>query len=77
MRSLIESIALENFRSSGFITRPRDDRHSQWQYLSPPRSPYTSPDTVHSVLERRERALSKLDTKPSFLKSCLHAFLRR
>lgn len=77
MRSLIESIALENFKSSGFISRPASERRTNWEYLTPPRAPYASKDALHNMIERRENARYRKQHRTSLLRHCFNAFLHR
>lgn len=77
MRNIIESIALENFRSSGFITRPLKERPSRWEYLTPPSSRYASRDTVDTIILRRERALYRSKSKTNLIQNFFNAFFRR
>lgn len=77
MSDVLESIARENFRSSGFLSRPSSERRSSWTYSAPPRSPYSSTDSVHNTLQRRQRALHRQQAKPTFIQTCLNVFFDR
>lgn len=77
MRNILESIARENFRSSGFVSRLKSDRRSEWEYLAPPRSPYTARNTIDTMIQRRERAQQRTQTKTSLLRYCFNALLHR
>lgn len=77
MSSVLDKIARENFRTSGYLTHPSRERRTSWTFLSPPRSPFYSTDSVRSALQRREQALHKQHRKPTFLQSCLNVFLDR
>lgn len=77
MSNVLESIARENFRSSGYITHPARERRSRWTFTSPPRSPFTTVDTVRDALQRRERAARREQGKSRFLQNCLHVFFHR
>lgn len=75
---VLEVIARENFRSSGYITHPRNERPVSWTFSKPPSSPsfYTT-DAVRGALRRRERALTRQQAKPTLLQSCLNALFHR
>lgn len=77
MNNILENIARENFRSSGYITHPGSERRTSWTYTAPPRSPFYTTDTVRDALQRRERALHRETTKPSFLEYCLNVIFHR
>ena len=77
MKNILENIARENFRTSGYITRPRRDRPTAWTFSSPPRSPFYTTNSVRDALQRRERAHRKSLTKPSFFKNWIDVFLHR
>ncbi len=76
MRSIFESIARENFKSSGYFIHPSSERRTQWQYTNPPRSPFNSSDTVHCTLLRRESAQRHKQTIISLLQNCVNVFRR-
>lgn len=77
MRNTLQAIARENLRSSGYITHPGADRRTPWIYVNPPRSPFSTTDTVLSVLQRRERVKLRKRPKTIPLKNCLNALFRR
>lgn len=77
MPNPLEKIARENFRNSGYLSQPSRERSSSWIYSTPPRSPFNTTNTVQNILQRRERALHRQTTKPSFFKNCLNVFLHR
>jgi len=77
MSTILESIARENFRSSGYITHPSRERSVSWTFSSPPRSPFYSADAVRSAIQRRESALHRQQAKPSFLQNCLNVLFHR
>ncbi len=77
MSSDLESIARKNFCNSGYITHPVNERRTPWQFTSPPKTPFPNTDAVRLILLRRERALSRGQTRTSFLRNFLNAFLRR
>ena len=77
MRNTFQVIARENFRSSGYITHPGGERRTTWRFVNPPRSPFSTTDTVLSALQRRENAYLRYEPKPSFIKNCLNALFRR
>ena len=75
MNNIFESIARENFRSSGYISHPSRERRIPWSFTTPPQSPFYKADTVRDALQRRERALHRGKAKPSRLRSLLNAIL--
>ncbi|MFQ3224603.1 MAG: hypothetical protein ACI8Z5_000853 [Lentimonas sp.] len=77
MRSIFESIARENFKSSGYFMHPGSERRTEWQYTNPPRSPFNSSDTASSALLRRESAQRHKQTIISILQNCVNVFFRR
>ncbi len=78
MRNIFKTIALENFRSSGYFTHPCSERRTEWQFTDPPRSPFQSTDTVRTALLRRKRAQFVRPPTPfSLLQHCVHALFRR
>ena len=77
MSDILENIARENFRSSGYITHPRSERRVPWTFKAPPRSPLPTTDAVRSALQRRESALLRESAKPSRLRDWIHALVRR
>lgn len=78
MANILQQIARENFRSSGYITQPSRERNEPWQFTTPPKSPFTQTGTVHSALQRREKVQSREpQSNSSILKTCLHALLHR
>ena len=77
MSKILENIARENFRSSGYIQHPSRERRTPWTFSSPPRSPLQSIDTVRDALERRERAMQRQSAKTGAFFSCLNVFLYR
>jgi hypothetical protein len=77
MRNIFESIARENFKSSGYFTHPSSERRTEWQYTNLPRSPFNSSDTVRSTLLRRASAVHRKQTKQTLLQNCLNVLFRR
>ncbi len=78
MANILQQIARENFRSSGYITQPSRERTKPWQFTAPPKSPFTQTDTVHSALQRREKVQSRvLESNSSIFKTCLNALLHK
>ena len=77
MNSVLESIARENFRSSGYITHPSRERRVRWIFTSPPRTPGLGVDAVHSASRRRERALARSRGTTSLFKTIFHAVFSR
>ena len=80
MPNVLETIARENFRSSGYITHPGRERRTAWQFTSRPHSPFSkfsSADTVRSALLRRESALLRRNAKSSLIRNCLNALFHR
>lgn len=77
MSKVLDSIARENFRSSGYLTHPVRERRSRWTFSPPPRIPFATVDTVRDALQRRERAALREQGKHRFLQNCLHVLLHR
>ncbi len=77
MPTVLETIARENFRSSGYITHPGRERATSWIFTSPPHSPFHATDAVSGALERRESALHRRHAKYSFFKNSINVFLHR
>ncbi|HAV14667.1 MAG TPA: hypothetical protein DCX06_14415 [Opitutae bacterium] len=77
MSDVLEAIARENFRSSGYLSHPSRERRKSWTFSKPPRSPFHSNDAVRGALKRREKALHRQQRKPTFIQTCLNAFLHR
>lgn len=77
MRNIFETISRENFRNSGYLRHPSSERRTEWQFTSPPRSPFQSADTVRSALLRRESAQHRKPTTISLLQNCVNVFFRR
>jgi hypothetical protein len=77
MSKILENIARENFRSSGYIQHPSRERRIRWTFTAPPRSPFFTSDTVRDALQRRERAQRRQNGKSSFLQDCLNVFFDR
>jgi hypothetical protein len=77
MRNTFETIARENFRSSGYIQHPRSERRTAWQFTAPPRSPFHQADTVRSALQRRESALLRNQPKTSLIQNCINVLFNR
>lgn len=77
MNKVFETIARENFRSSGYITHPKKERRSGWTFSSPPRSPFFTTNAVRNALQRRERAVTKLQRKPNIILNYLNVLLHR
>lgn len=77
MSIILERIARENFRASGYITHPKRETRSSWTYTTPPSSPFHPNTTLRDALERRERAVLKTQSKPSLLRHWIHGFFYR
>lgn len=77
MNDILENIARENFRSSGYITRPSSERRVPWSFSAPPKSPFFTSDTVRDALQRRERALHRESQKPSLFQNLLNVLFHR
>ena len=77
MRNVFESIARENFRTSGYISHPRRERRSSWTFSPAPRTAFNSTNSVRDALQRRERAYLKTQRKPSLFQNCINVFLHR
>lgn len=77
MSKILESIARENFRSSGYLSQPGRERPVRWTFTPPPRSPFDAPDTVQDAIQRRERALHRRGGKNNFLHNCLNVVFNR
>ena len=75
MNNILENIARENFRSSGYISHPSRERRIRWTFSTPPQSPLHKNDTVRDALQRRQRALHRTNNKPSGLKALLNVLL--
>ncbi|MEN8660916.1 MAG: hypothetical protein ACN4GF_02810 [Lentimonas sp.] len=74
--NVLENIARENFRSSGYISHPKRERRTSWIFSRPPSSPHST-DAVSGALQRRENALHRQSSKPTFIQTCLNAFFHR
>ena len=77
MKNVLETIARENFRTSGYITHPRRERRSSWTFSPAPRTLSHSTNAVRDALQRRERANLKTQSKPSLFQNCINALLHR
>jgi len=77
MHNSLEDIARENFRSSGFITRPGSERHVPWSFSSPPQSPYTQTDAVSAIEARRANAHERENLPPNKILTFFHALFAR
>lgn len=77
MRNVFETIARENFRTSGYISHPRRERHSPWIFSPTPRTPPHSTNAVRDVIQRRERAYLKTQSKPSLFQNCINVLFHR
>ena len=77
MDKVFESIARENFRTSGYLSYPRRERRSSWTFSALPRGHFYTTDAVRDALQRRERAHLKAQSKPSVLRNWLHVSLDR
>ncbi len=77
MSNVLENIARENFRSSGYLTHPSRERRTAWTFTALPHRTSYSTDSVHTALQRREQAQHRQQTQSSFLKTCLNVFLHR
>ncbi len=80
MHDILQNIARENFRRSGYITHPGRERRTRWSFGTPPRSPFLKTDAVLGALQRREQARlrtrSKSPASESFFRNLLNAFIR-
>jgi hypothetical protein len=77
MNKVFETIARENFCSSGYITHPRKEQSSGWTFSPPPQSPFFTTNAVRDAIQRRERAQIKAQRKPNFIQNCLNVLLHR
>ena len=77
MNKILETIARENFLSSGYITHPRRERRKPWTFTSLPKSTYRSVNSVSKALERRERAHLRAQAKPSLIRHWINVLLHR
>ncbi|MGB1127852.1 MAG: hypothetical protein ACPG3X_05740 [Opitutales bacterium] len=77
MNTILENIARENFRSSGYISHPTSERRVPWTFSAPPRSPFFATDTVRDAMQRRERAQRRENEKPSRIQTWFHVLLNR
>jgi hypothetical protein len=77
MRNVFETIARENFRTSGYISHPRRERRSSWTFSTTPRGPSHSTNAVRNAIQRRERAHLKTQSKPSLFQNCINVLLHR
>jgi len=79
MKDILQTIARENFRKSGYITHPGRERRTRWSFSTPPRSPFLRTNAVLGAMQRREQARARVDAhdQPTFLKSLIHALVRR
>ena len=75
MNKILETIARENFLTSGYITHPRRERRKPWTFTSLPKSTYRSINSVSKALERRERAYLRSQAKPSLIRHWIHVLL--
>ncbi|MFU8848149.1 MAG: hypothetical protein ACNA77_05470 [Opitutales bacterium] len=77
MNDILDNIARENFRNSGYLTHPSRERRIGWTFSAPPRSPFSKTDTVREALQRRERACRREQCQPSIFRTLFHVFFRR
>ncbi|MGC6454921.1 MAG: hypothetical protein ACON39_03710 [Coraliomargaritaceae bacterium] len=78
MSPVLQNIARENFRSSGYISHPVSEPPSHWCFVKAPSSPFSATDTLQTVLQRRVQAQERTHPKrPSLLRFCLNVILRR
>ena len=77
MNKILETIARENFLTSGYITHPRRERRKAWTFTSLPKSTYRSVNSVSKALERRQRAFLRAQAKPSLIRHWIHVLLHR
>ena len=77
MTKVLENIARENFRSSGYLTHPRRERHSSWVFISVPRRPTQTTNVVRNALQRRKQAQLKTHKKSTPILNLINVFLRR
>jgi len=77
MNKILETIARENFLSSGYITHPKRERRKPWTFTSLPKSTYRSVNSVSKALERREKAHLRAQAKPSLIRHWINVLLHR
>ncbi|MEO0511024.1 MAG: hypothetical protein AAF065_14330 [Verrucomicrobiota bacterium] len=77
MNNILEDIARENFRSSGYITHPSRERRVPWSFTKLPKSPLFTTDTVRDAIRRRERALHREKQSSSLFHSFLNVLFDR
>ncbi len=78
MPNILQNIARENFRNSSFLTQPGKERRTHWEYVALPSSPYRRrSDSSDGILERRNNAVSRNQSKFFSFRSLLNVFLRR
>lgn len=78
MSPTLQSIARENFRSAGYISHPVSEPSGRFHFVQPPTNPFPATDTLQTALQRRMQADKRHEPKrPSLLKTCLDAILRR
>lgn len=77
MRNTYETIARENFCSSGYLTHPKREPRASLSFSTAPQRLFHSANSVRDALQRRERASRKAQTKPSLLANCLNALFHR
>ncbi|NCG08119.1 MAG: hypothetical protein GWO81_00890 [Verrucomicrobia bacterium] len=77
MDNSLEHIARENFRSSGFITRPGSERRVPWSFTEVPRTPFTQTDAVRAIEARRAHAHERQNLPPNKILTFLNALFPR
>lgn len=77
METLLEAIARQNFRTSGYITHPGSERRVPWSFTSMPRSPLTQTDAVNTIQARRAQAVEGQKSKPRKLRTLFNALFPR
>jgi hypothetical protein len=77
MDNSLEHIARENFRSSGFITRPGSERRVPWSFTNIPSTPYTQTDAVGAIEARRADAHERQNAQPNKLLTFINALFAR
>lgn len=78
MSPILQNIARENFRKSGYITHPVSEPPSRWSFVKAPSNPFSATDTLHTALQRRMQAEeNNHPKKPSLLRTCLNVILSR
>ena len=77
MSPVHQSIARENFRSSGYVSRIDDTRRPAFGFVRRRLRPAFNPDIVHDALQRRERARQRLLGGASLIRGLFDALRRK